>query len=142
VSGPAWYSGDVTRCVVSAASVLSGRNAVNIAAPDRPFGDGGGPSGRGRRTPFGRPVVPDVYIMTAPDRGSCGGSAGIASTSLQSRKPGNEPPTAKRACSGTKRAAAAARSGQRASTTTAPASQFSVTYATSSGVHRHDIGVK
>ena len=106
-NGPAWYIGPHTRCTPWS-TVMP--NPWHVAAAVVPPTSSGSPSGRGRRTPLGRPVVPEVYIITVPGvRGGCG-SAGHRFRSVKGRKPSTSP-TAKR-CSASRPASAAAGAAQ------------------------------
>ena len=83
-NGPAWYIGPQTRCTPWS-TVMP--NPWHVAAAVVAATSSGSPSGSGRRTPLGWPVVPDVYIITAPGlRGGCG-PAGHRLRSVKGRNP-------------------------------------------------------
>ena len=62
-NGPAWYMGPHTRCTPWWMPMPKPWQNTAAAVP---ASSSGSPSGSGRRTPLGCPVVPDVYIITVP----------------------------------------------------------------------------
>ena len=92
VNGPAWYMGPHTRWVPWSTGMPKPWQSTAAAVPAT---SSGSPSGSGRRTPLGCPVVPDVYIITAP--GCAVAAVRVASGSGRSRAGSRSiSPTAKR----------------------------------------------
>ena len=91
-----WYSGDEHRCTCPS-------NGCMPKIPKNHVAVGGSWSGSaplsGRRTPFGRPDVPDVYTIGAPIVRPSGRPEPPAPRSANGRKPGTAP-TANRAGAG------------------------------------------
>jgi hypothetical protein len=115
-----WYSGEQHRCTWSS-------NGLMPKMPKNQVPAAGGSSGSapvsGRRTPFGRPVVPDVYTIGAPAVRTSGRPAGSsAPSSASGAKPGTSP-TPNRARPGTPAVSAAdvATAANRSCATKAPA---------------------
>ncbi len=66
--GAAWYSGPVRRCTLP--SRYAARASITAVARDA----------SSRKTPFGRPVVPDVYSICDPRAASSRSPVGSAAT--------------------------------------------------------------
>ncbi len=140
VNGPAWYMGPHTRWVPWSTRMPKPWQNTAAAVPAT---SSGSPSGSGRRTPLGRPVVPDVYIITVPGlRGGCG-PGGQRFRSVRGRKCSISPTAKQR--SGPRpasRAAARASSARSAWPTRTFASQLATTYAASAGARCEFTGTK
>ncbi len=116
LSTAVWYSGEPHRCTWPS----------NGARPNRPKNQGaiaaassGSAPVSGRRTPLGRPEVPDVYIIGPPWVRGCGRPGDPSAPSwLSGSKPGTEP-TANRCLTPARSAATTATSAKRSSATKA-----------------------
>ena len=134
--GAEWYSGEQTRCTPA-----PGRAPYSRSSPwARVSAFSGGTPGSGRRTPLGRPVVPDVYAITWPAVRSSGSAAGCpAPSSARAASRPTVPPTVNR-CRGRASTGSARATSAPATRTAAPLSP--TTKATSGGARCRLTGTK
>ncbi len=119
LSTAVWYSGEPHRCTWLSNGASANR-PKNQAAIIPPISSGSAPVSA-RRTPLGRPEVPEVYIIGAPWVRGCGRASEPSSPSwLSGSKPGTSP-TANRCLIPARSAATTATSANRSCATKAPA---------------------
>src|SRR5215470_17080644 len=84
-----WYSGEQQMCTCPSNGLIPKTAKKPLDASGTSYGSA---PVSGRRTPFGRPDVPDVYTIGAPAVRSAGGPEGsIAPSSASGVKPGTSP---------------------------------------------------